>query len=100
MAERIAYYPGCTANYVDPEIGRSTFAVLEKHGFRTRQNRDNVAARIEGYEKDVMLTKLEVLGYLMFHTRQLDMVMDDENAIRQYKQKIFDDLEKLSVGEV
>ncbi|MFC2027770.1 heterodisulfide reductase-related iron-sulfur binding cluster [Chloroflexota bacterium] len=29
----IAYYPGCTANYVDPAIGISTIQVLEKHGF-------------------------------------------------------------------
>lgn len=70
--------------------------VLEKQQFRTRQNQDNVSARIEGYEKTVMLKKLEVLGYLMFHTRQLDMVMDNENAIRQYKQKIFDDIDTLS----
>ncbi|NQT74622.1 MAG: hypothetical protein HQ553_17935 [Chloroflexi bacterium] len=33
MGGRIAYYPGCTANYVNPEIGKSTFQVLQKHGF-------------------------------------------------------------------
>lgn len=33
MSEGIAYFPGCTAKYVDPEIGESTFEVLRIHGF-------------------------------------------------------------------
>lgn len=30
---KIAYFPGCTANHIDPAIGTSTIQVLEKHGF-------------------------------------------------------------------
>jgi len=31
---RIAYFAGCTANYIDPEIGKSTVQVLERQGFQ------------------------------------------------------------------
>jgi glycerol-3-phosphate dehydrogenase subunit C len=30
--ERVAYYAGCTANYVEPEIGRATVGMLERAG--------------------------------------------------------------------
>jgi glycerol-3-phosphate dehydrogenase subunit C len=33
MGQKIAYYPGCMAKYVDPTIAYSTIRVLEKHGF-------------------------------------------------------------------
>lgn len=33
-ANRIAYFAGCTANYVDPDVGKSTVQVLKKNGFR------------------------------------------------------------------
>ncbi|MCP4604180.1 MAG: pyruvate, water dikinase [Proteobacteria bacterium] len=75
---------------------RLVLEVLEEHGFRTRLKQDNVNARIEGYEQSFMEAHLEILGYLVFHTRQLDMVMTDESSIRRYKKKITDDLVKLS----
>jgi Fe-S oxidoreductase len=31
---KIAYFAGCTANYIDPEIGKSTIQVLERQGFQ------------------------------------------------------------------
>lgn len=31
---RIAYFAGCTANYVEPEIGEATVRILQKNGFR------------------------------------------------------------------
>lgn len=33
MKKKIAYFAGCTANYVDPEVGKSTIEVLKKLGF-------------------------------------------------------------------
>jgi glycerol-3-phosphate dehydrogenase subunit C len=32
--KKIAYFAGCTANYVDPDVGKSTIWVLRKLGFR------------------------------------------------------------------
>jgi len=34
MDKKIAYFAGCTANYIEPEIGKATILVLEKNGFR------------------------------------------------------------------
>ena len=32
--KKIAYFAGCTTNYIEPEIGRATVQVLKKNGFR------------------------------------------------------------------
>jgi glycerol-3-phosphate dehydrogenase subunit C len=32
--KKIAYFAGCTANYVDPDVGRSTIRVLKRLGFQ------------------------------------------------------------------
>jgi len=32
--KKIAYFAGCTANYVDPEVGRATIEVLQENGFQ------------------------------------------------------------------
>jgi len=33
MDKKIAYFAGCTANYIEPEVGIATILVLEKNGF-------------------------------------------------------------------
>jgi len=33
MEKRVIYYPGCFANYYNPEIGRAFFYVMERNGF-------------------------------------------------------------------
>ncbi len=72
--------------------------ILEIIGFRTFRRQDNVKSRIDGYEKSVMAKRLEALGYLMFHTRQLDMVMNSESSLNHYKKKILTDLESLDIS--
>ena len=32
--KKIAYFAGCTANFVDPEVGKATIKILEKNRFR------------------------------------------------------------------
>lgn len=34
MDKKIAYFAGCTVNYIEPEVGKATVMVLEKNGFR------------------------------------------------------------------
>ena len=34
MGKRIAYFSGCAANYVDPDIGKATIQVLERNGLQ------------------------------------------------------------------
>ncbi len=66
--------------------------VLEEHGFRVRVIRDSLAARLEGFPLEMMLRALRVLGYLVMHTRQLDMVMSSPAAVGHYRKRIEDDL--------
>ena len=51
-----------------------------------------MSARIEGFEQDVMLDKLRILGYLNIHTRQLDMIMTIPARVNYYKNKMFKDI--------
>jgi pyruvate,water dikinase len=41
-----------------------------------------------------MLTRLRILGYISVHTRQLDMVMANEDQAGYYHYKILEDIEK------
>lgn len=70
--------------------------VLEKMGFRVFANQDSVFARLENYGRSFMESRLEGVGYLSVHTRQLDMVMGSPTAARKFRQKIFEDIETLS----
>jgi pyruvate,water dikinase len=66
--------------------------ILTDHSFRVELNRDNLVARIEGFDMDYMLERLKILGYLILHTRQLDMIMSNESAIAYYRKKIDNDI--------
>ncbi len=51
-----------------------------------------MTARLEGYDEDVMKEKLKILGYLLIHTRQLDMVMFNDASCEQLKSKLLEDI--------
>ncbi len=67
--------------------------ILTDHSFRVELVEDNLASRIEGYEMDFMLERLRILGYLVMHTRQLDMIMSNKSAIAYYRCKIDKDIQ-------
>ena len=69
--------------------------VLEGFGFRTMVREDSLAARVEGRDKDFMISRLAVLGHMIMHTRQLDMIMRDSVQARAYKAKICSQLSEL-----
>ena len=67
--------------------------ILEYFDFSVEIKEDNAfAMAAEGCDQETMKEKLRVLGYLMIHTRQLDMVMSNYVLITKYRQKIFDDI--------
>ncbi len=66
--------------------------ILEVRGFTVDVNEDASFARISGGPMDEMLTALKVIGYMLMHTRQLDMIMHNEPLVQTYKKKILDDL--------
>ena len=73
--------------------------ILSDHSFRVDLNRDNLVARIEGFEMDYMLERLKILGYLILHTRQLDMIMANEPAIAYYRGKIEADIQNVVLAK-
>ncbi len=68
--------------------------ILERHHFKVDVKEDSMFARLEGEERDYMLSRLRILGYLTIHTRQLDMIMLNQADVDYYHQKITRDLEQ------
>ena len=69
--------------------------LLEEVDFRTEVKEDATFARIEGQPQAVMESRLRTLGYLIIHTRQLDMVMANGASTARYRNKIRQDLQQL-----
>ncbi|WP_428564281.1 MAG: PEP/pyruvate-binding domain-containing protein [Solidesulfovibrio sp. DCME] len=66
--------------------------ILEIRGFTVEVSEDASFARISAGPQEEMLTALKVIGYMLMHTRQLDMIMHNEAMVQSYKRKILDDL--------
>lgn len=69
--------------------------ILENHGFRVDINEDSLRARIEDHDLAHMQKRLEILGYLTLHTRQIDMIMNNPAHANCYKAKITKDIQTL-----
>jgi len=67
--------------------------ILETHGFRLDINEDNLWARIEDHDMALMQKRLEILGYLTLHTRQIDMIMNNPVQVNFYRAKIAKDIQ-------
>jgi pyruvate, water dikinase len=67
--------------------------VLEKYDFKVDIKEDSVFARMDIGPKEYMLTRLRILGYLSVHTRQLDMVMANQDQAGHYHHKLLEDIE-------
>jgi pyruvate,water dikinase len=69
--------------------------VLERYGFRVEVKHDALTARIEKKEKEKLIEGLKVLGYLLIHTRQIDMAMGEQDMVDHYRQQIMADLDAM-----
>ena len=67
--------------------------ILERYGFRVEVKLDALTARIEKQPKEYLIERLKVLGYLLIHTRQIDMVMGDQTMVDRYRRMITGDLD-------
>ena len=68
---------------------------LREIGFRVEVKGDAVSARIEKRPVPYLRERLMILGYLLIHTRQMDMVMHDEARVRKFVDKLRADILKI-----
>ncbi|MCK9386858.1 MAG: PEP-utilizing enzyme [Sulfuritalea sp.] len=66
--------------------------MLREIGFRVDIKGDSLTARIEKRPVPYLKERLVVLGYLLIHTRQVDMVMDEEGFIDKFLSKVRADI--------
>ncbi len=58
--------------------------LLEKYDFRVEKREDTIFARIEGHKRPLLEDRLKVLGHIIVHTRQMDMVMYNDAMVEWY----------------
>ena len=87
------HFKGGAADY-QRRLRRARFVseILDEFDFRTEMKEDGVMARMEGYEETFMKERLSVIGYLLIHTRQLDMVMSNDASCKEHQEKILGDI--------
>jgi pyruvate,water dikinase len=76
------YFKGGAADRIRKEQrGRLISLILERFHFWVRIKGDMLSARLERQEKKIITDRLKVLGYLILHTRQLDMILSDPEKV-------------------
>jgi len=69
--------------------------LLGDHGFSVEIHEDTALARLTHLSAQAMAERVRVMGYLLMHTRQLDMIMADPAAVRRHRAKIDRDIASL-----
>jgi len=69
--------------------------VLEHFLFRVEKTGDALTARVEKREQEFIASRLQVLGYLCIHTRQIDMVIDNPQHFQHYRNKFLTEIEEM-----
>jgi pyruvate,water dikinase len=82
---------------LDRRLARVRFiaGLMQESGFSLQVREDMLAARVEGLEAGEMDQRVKLVGYLIMHTRQLDMIMSDPATVEAYRRKMRDDLRSL-----
>ncbi len=66
--------------------------LLAQFDFATEITGDILSARLEQSSEEKLLSAVRVLGYLVMHTRQLDMIMDDDRALSARRFQMLEDM--------
>ncbi len=79
---------------MDRRAARAQFIaeILADKGFRLKVIEDTVTARASALPQDTVLEMVKIVGYLLMHTRQLDMIMGNQRSIDHYRSKLENDI--------
>jgi len=66
--------------------------ILQQFDFRIEQKGDALTARVEKRPIEFLEQRLQILGYLVQHTRQIDMVMNNQVSVNQYRKKFLTEI--------
>ena len=69
--------------------------LLEQQGFRADVKDDSLFAVAENFAADDILQKTRMIGYLLIHTRQVDMIMLEQDRATAMKDKLGGDMASL-----
>ncbi len=69
--------------------------ILSRFDFRVELTGDALNARVEKRAQNFLFGRLKVLGYLIIHTRQIDMVMADPQQYQRYRTKFIQEIEEM-----
>lgn len=69
--------------------------ILENYNFSVRLRDDALFARTDNLPDTETAQRLLVVGYLVMHTRQLDMVMKNSHSSAEQRKRIYSDLSTL-----
>ncbi|MDJ0622840.1 MAG: PEP/pyruvate-binding domain-containing protein [Desulfocapsaceae bacterium] len=69
--------------------------VLREYDFRIELQADILLARIKRQPREYLEKRLQVLGYLITHSRQIDMVMDQKGAVKRYEEKFLKEIDEM-----
>ncbi|MGB5232730.1 MAG: PEP/pyruvate-binding domain-containing protein [Desulfoprunum sp.] len=73
--------------------------VLQHYDFRVELNSDSLLARLKKKPLEYLKQRLQILGYLTLHARQIDMVMNSPGEVNRYRDKFLADIEVMLAGD-
>ena len=73
--------------------------LFRSYDFRVELNSDSLLARLKKKPLEYLKQRLQILGYLTLHARQIDMVMNRSGAVNQYRDKFLADIETMLAGD-
>jgi pyruvate,water dikinase len=83
------YFKGGGADhYRKEQRGYLIQSLLERFGFWVKVKGDILSARLERQDHSRLSQGLKVLGFLILHTRQLDMVLGDPGKVQGYREQM------------
>lgn len=87
---RFEFAGGAAGNVQRVRRVRCIGLILGQLGFGVEITGDRIRAKFQKYHKDVILSRLDQLGRLLIMTRQMDMLMVNDEAVEAYAKKFLD----------